>query len=135
MGEQQAVLLEKEFEENEVKEAVFELASDKVLGVDGFPIDYVQRFWEDIKDDIMAFLGEFHSRSELSKQIRASFIGLILKKAGVESFKDFWPISLIGCIHKSLQKLWQIDFKKFFQLLHHQCKELLYLRDRFFMVF
>lgn len=89
MGEQQAVSLEKEFEQNGVKEAVFELASDKVLGVDGFPIDFVQRFWEDIKGDIMAFLGEFHSRSKLSKQKGFFHRALFLKRQALRVLKIF----------------------------------------------
>lgn len=53
----------------------------------------------------MAFMKEFHLRGKLSNQIRASFIALIPKKVGADCIKDFFPINLIGCIYKILDKV------------------------------
>lgn len=53
----------------------------------------------------MSYMQEFHARGKLSENIGASFIALITKKDGVESLKDFRPISLIRSLYKILAKL------------------------------
>lgn len=105
IDEASASWLEKNFDEEEVKAAVFELRGDKALDPNGFPIAFFQFFWETIKQDVMQFMREFHKRGKLSKHIGASFITLIAKKVGAESIKDFRPISLIGSIYKVLAKV------------------------------
>lgn len=42
---------------------------------------------------------------EFSKHIGASFITLIVKWAGAENIKDYWPISLIGAVYKVLARV------------------------------
>eukprot|EP00268_Persea_americana_P054189 TRINITY_DN6183_c1_g2_i1.p1 TRINITY_DN6183_c1_g2~~TRINITY_DN6183_c1_g2_i1.p1 ORF type:complete len:132 (+),score=31.65 TRINITY_DN6183_c1_g2_i1:336-731(+) len=79
IGEVNAAYLESDFEENEVREAVFALRGDQAPGPDGFWIALFQWFWDTIKEDIMAFLKDFHSRGKLPNSIRASFITLIPK--------------------------------------------------------
>ena len=59
----------------------------------GFPLVFFQRFWEDIKEDLKAFMKKLHARGKLSRHIGASFITLIAKKSGAVSIKDFRPIS------------------------------------------
>ena len=89
IGEVNAAYLESEFEEAEVREAVFALGGDKALGPDGFPIAFFHRFRHTLKEDIMAFLTEFHLRGKLPNNIGASFITLIPKKQGADRLKDF----------------------------------------------
>lgn len=96
---------EREFEEGEVKDAIFDLAGDKAPGLNRFQIAFFERFWEDIKEEMMAFMSSFHYRGRLSKHIRASFIVLISRKSGEESIRDIHPISLIGSIYKILAKV------------------------------
>lgn len=103
-GEEEATWLEREFEEAEVREAVFNLEGDKAPGPDGFRLFFVQRFWSDLKEDFMEFL-EFYTRGRLSKNLCASFITLIPKKEGAAQLKDFRPISPIGSIYKVLAKV------------------------------
>lgn len=66
----------------------------------GFPKAFCQKFWKEIKADIMAFMREFHARGKLSKNIGASFIALIPKKIGPDCLKDFRSINLIGSLQK-----------------------------------
>lgn len=42
---------------------------------------------------------------EFPKHIGASFISLIVKRAGAENLKDYWPISLIGAVYKVLARV------------------------------
>lgn len=50
-----ALRLERQFEEEEVQKAVFDLGSDKSSGPDGFPIAFFQFFWNEMKDKILEF--------------------------------------------------------------------------------
>lgn len=104
INEENANWLENEFQEEEVKAVVFNLASDKAPGSDVFPLSFFHRIWDLLRVDIMAFMKEFHSRGKLSKSIGASFIALIPKKVKADSIKDFRPISLLGSIYKILAK-------------------------------
>ena len=58
-----------------------------------------------MKEDILAFMEEFHERGRPSKGIGASFIALTPKKGGEIGMRDFGPISLIGSIYKILAKV------------------------------
>lgn len=88
-----------------MRDVVFKMCGDKAPGLDGFPIFFFQRFWHLLKEDVMAFIKEFHARGKLSKNLGASFIALISKMERVAQLKDFKPISLIGSIHKILAKV------------------------------
>lgn len=92
-------------EKEEVRLAVFSVAGDKAPGPDGFPMAFFQYFWGMLKEDVMAFMREFHTRGRLSKGLVASFVTLIRKKSGADNVRDFRPISLIGSAYKILAKL------------------------------
>ena len=81
--------MEREFEEEEVGQAVFDLAGDKAPGLDGFPMAFFQRFCGMMKKDILAFMEEVHQRGKLSKGMGASFIVLVPKKSGEIGTKDY----------------------------------------------
>ena len=66
---------------------------------------FFQRFWEDIKEDLFAFMKEFHFRGKPPRHLGASFIMLISKKSGVVCIQDFCPINLIGYVYKILAKV------------------------------
>lgn len=93
----------------EVKAAVFNLKSDKAPGSDGFSISFFQRYWDLLRDDIMAFMKEFHLRGWLSKSIGASLIALIPKKFVTDRMKDLKPI---GNIYKILAKVLATGLQK-----------------------
>jgi hypothetical protein len=48
---------------------------------------------------------DFHAHSYFEKSLNASFIALILKKAGAISISDFRPISLISGAYKIIAKV------------------------------
>lgn len=81
------------------------LGRDKAPGPDCFPMVFFQIFWNEVEDDIMAFLNEFHSRGKLSKNLGASFSALVPKKPSADIISDFRPISLIGIAYKILAKV------------------------------
>lgn len=56
IGEESAQWMEREFEEEEICKAVFDLGREKAPGPDGFPVAFFQIFWADTKEDILAFM-------------------------------------------------------------------------------
>jgi hypothetical protein len=53
----------------------------------------------------MVVFKEFHSRGKFEKSINATFVYLILKKAGAVDSKDFRPISLVGDVYIIISKV------------------------------
>lgn len=92
-------------DEEEVRQAIFDLECDKAPGPDGFPMAFFQRLWKETKDEILTFLKEIHLRGKLSRNLYESFIALIPKKLDAENIKDFRPITLIGIVYKILAKV------------------------------
>ena len=46
--------LTQDFQESEVREAIFQMEHNKAPGPDGFPAEFYQVFWDVIKEDLMA---------------------------------------------------------------------------------
>lgn len=62
--------MERDFEEEEVRVAVFDLGSNKASGSDSFPMVFFQWFWTVIKADFMAFMLESLER-QTSQECRS----------------------------------------------------------------
>jgi hypothetical protein len=58
--EEQNLILDADFSEKEVKEAVFGSYADSAPGPDGFPFLFYQKFWELIKPDLMGMVNEWN---------------------------------------------------------------------------
>ncbi|XP_071688672.1 uncharacterized protein [Rutidosis leptorrhynchoides] len=58
-----------------------------------------------MKEDILALFNRFWELDEISNGCNSSFIALIPKKNDPQSFGDYRPISLIGCLYKILSKV------------------------------
>ena len=112
IGDEKAQWIERKFEEEEIRQAVFSCAGDKAPQPNGFPMAFFQRFWDLLKVDILEFLGEFHAKGKLTEGMGASFITLIPKKEGDIGIKDFRPISLIGSVYKILSKVLAVGLQK-----------------------
>ena len=63
-----ALELEKEFLEEEVRCAINELGKDKAPGLDGFNIAFFQSCWEVIKGHIMGLFSDFHTKGVFQKK-------------------------------------------------------------------
>lgn len=67
LGEDQAVRLERPFDEEKVKKVVRILDGDKVPRPDGFTIAFYKACWEVIKEDLMLVFHDFHKKCFLDK--------------------------------------------------------------------
>jgi len=95
----------KPFSAIEVKEAIWGCDSFKSPGPDGVNFGFIKEFWEELKDDVMRFISEFHRNGKLTKGINNTFIALIPKIDSPQRLNDFRPISLVGSLYKILAKV------------------------------
>ena len=78
---------------------------DKALGLDGFLVAFWQFSWDFGKENVIRMFRDFYETEKFVKSLNASFLVMIPKKGGVEDFKDFRPISLVGSLYKWLAKI------------------------------
>ena len=96
ISEEDAMWLDRPFEEDEVLGVVSGFNGDKSPSLDGFSMAFFQSCWSILKSDIMAFLHNFHEQAMFERSLNVSFLSLIPKKSDTMEVKDFHPISLVG---------------------------------------
>ena len=98
-------MLEREFEKEEIIEALMEAEGDKAPGPNGFSMAFFHKCWSVLEGDVMAFFKDFHSQCVFEKSLNATFLCLIPKKTNAVNIKDFHPINLVGSLYKLLAKV------------------------------
>ncbi|XP_057775251.1 uncharacterized protein LOC130994230 [Salvia miltiorrhiza] len=92
-------------EGEEIKAAVFNLASDSAAGPDGFSGTFFQKCWDTIKDDIVVAVKTFFVKNYLPQGLNSNTLILIPKKEVVETVADLRPIVLSNFFFKVLSKI------------------------------
>ena len=60
----------------------------------------------------MAVFRDFFATSKFVKSLNSTFLVMVSKKEGVDYFKDFRPISLVGSLYKLIAKVLANRLKK-----------------------
>ena len=89
------------FSLEEIKGALFSFASSKVLGLNGFPFAFFQRYWDLIKDDLFVLLHEFYGKASISVVSIICLFCLFRRR----SARDFSSISLLNSLYKLIAKI------------------------------
>jgi len=97
--------LTKPFSMDEIKSAVWDCDNFKSPGPDGINFGFVKNFWNEMKEDVVRFITEFHRNGRLSKGINSTFISLIPNVESPQTLNEFRIISLVGSLYKILAKL------------------------------
>jgi hypothetical protein len=93
------------FTEDELKNVINQMPSDKAPGTDGFTGPFIKSCWDIIKDDIIAAANSFYSLRCSSLQIiNSANIVLLPKKEGAAAITKFRTISLIHSFVKIITK-------------------------------
>ncbi|KAI5425649.1 hypothetical protein KIW84_031460 [Lathyrus oleraceus] len=71
--------LEKEFTKEEIKEVIWNCDRNKSPDPNGNNSNFLKNCWEILKEDVIAFVHEFHSNAMIPKSITSSFITMIPK--------------------------------------------------------
>jgi hypothetical protein len=91
------------FDENEVKQALFQMFPTKAPGPDGF-LAHFQRIWNVCGEDLTRMVLKVLNGDEMPTEINGMFIVLILKVQNHVSLSQFRPISLCNVVYKIISK-------------------------------
>jgi hypothetical protein len=93
----------KEFRDEEIGDALFQMGPLKALGPHGFPARFFQRNWEVVKDVIRG-VWQFFQSGVMPAGFNDTAIVLISKIEQAELLKDYQPISLCNVIYMVVSK-------------------------------
>ena len=96
----------------ELEGVVFNMKKGKAPGPDGFPMDFLQDFWDIIKFDLLVVVHESQHNKQMLRALNATFLALIPKNDGANRLSQFRPISLCNVIYKIISKLIANRLKK-----------------------
>ncbi|GKV36495.1 hypothetical protein SLEP1_g44621 [Rubroshorea leprosula] len=105
ISDEERVMLEAPFSEEEVRQAVWSCESMKAPGPDGFNFKFVKEMWGSLKEDVMEYVSDFHKHGKLVRGMNSSFIVLVPKVNSPQKIEEFRPISLVGVMYKLIAKL------------------------------
>lgn len=88
----------REFSEDEIGDALFQIGPLKASGPDGMPGRFFQRNWALMKDDVIKAVKGFFSNGEIPEGLNDTIIILIPKGQNPESLADYIPISLCNVL-------------------------------------
>jgi hypothetical protein len=99
------------YAEEEVKKVVFQMERNKAPGLDGFPTEFYQNFWEVMKSDLLELFSFLHAgQLELFHLNFADNI-LLPKIINAERIQQYRPICLFN-----------VSLKKFHQGCYYQAE-------------
>jgi hypothetical protein len=98
-------LLEEEFSEKEVREAIFGMKHNRAPGPDGFPAEFYQVFWSLIKNDLMAMFRDFYRGDLPLFCLNFGVITLLPKGQEVKKVQQYRPICMLNVSFKIFTKV------------------------------
>eukprot|EP00253_Pinus_taeda_P021907 PITA_21907 len=97
--------LNKPVTKDEVSKVLKEMQNSKVLGPDGFNVDFFKACWSIVKQDILNVVEDSRMNKTILKAINTSFITLIPKQEATQTPDKFRPIALCNVVYKIISKV------------------------------
>ena len=94
ISEEDALWLDRPFDEEEVHGVITGFNVDKAPGPNGFSMAFFQSCWSVLKKEIMEVFQNFHTQAIFERSLNIAFLALTPKKVDVLEIKDFLPLSL-----------------------------------------
>ena len=104
--------LTNEFNEDEIKAALFQMGPTKAPGPDGMNALFYQKFWHIVGDTVESAVLEFLNNGHIMPELNHTHIVLIPKIKNPAKMSDFRPISLCNVIYKIIAKVLANRFKQ-----------------------
>ena len=112
LDEQDIDALVQEFNITELQAAVFSMEGNKAPGPDGFLVDFYQKFWSLIKNDLKGLLDGFFAGTVNISRLNFGVISLLPKGRDADRIQKFRPICLLNVSFKIFTKLLAVRFGK-----------------------
>jgi hypothetical protein len=103
--EDENIMLESRFSEEEIKEVVFSSYADGAPGPDGLSFMFYQCFWDIVKYDLINLFEDWFEGNLDIFRLNFAIITLIPKENDAREMKKFRPISLLNCSFKIFTKV------------------------------
>lgn len=100
VNEQEHYDLTKPFSEEEIKNDLFLMERNKAAIPDGLPIDFFQKCWETVKEDVCELFSDLYLGQLDIKRLNYGIITLLPKIKDASKIQQFRPICLLNCIYK-----------------------------------
>ena len=100
-----AVLLEKEITEEEIRDTIFHMKTNKAPGPDGFSVDFFKVAWSIVGKEVVAAIKGFFISGLLLKEVNATILTLVPKKIIPSALGDFRSIACCNVIYKCITKI------------------------------
>jgi hypothetical protein len=94
----------KNFTDDEISDALFQIGPIKAPGPDGLPGHFFQRNWAVLRGEVIEAVKGFFDNGVMPEGVNDTVIVLILKGTDAESLSDYRPISLCNVIYKIISK-------------------------------
>jgi ribonuclease HI len=94
----------RDFSDEEIGDALFQIGPLKAPGPDGMPGRFFQRNWATMKDDVTKAVKDFFRTGVIPEGLNDTVIVLIPKGPSPETLAEYRPISLCNVIYKIISK-------------------------------
>lgn len=91
--------------DEEIREVLFRMPSNKAPGPDGYKPEFFKSAWSIIGKDFTTAVHSFFSKGFLPKGLNTTILALIPKKDCAEEMKDYRPISCCNVLYKVISKI------------------------------
>eukprot|EP00253_Pinus_taeda_P009309 PITA_09309 len=98
-------VLESKITLKETKEALYAMDPDKAPGPDGFTPRFLQTCWHIIEKELLKMIQKSQNCQKIGGCTNSTFLALIPKEKGANSFSKFRPISLCNIGYKVITKV------------------------------
>jgi hypothetical protein len=102
----------KSFSESEIREALFQMESNKAASPDKISVEFYQKCWSIIREDIVEMFGYFHRGGWDVSRLNYGVITLIPKVTGAEKIQQYRHVCLLNCLYKWITKVLTIRLEK-----------------------